>query len=239
MAKKTKDLFQLLQKRRAKGSFKITPEPEAREPVDLLGSLGDWFSGLFQGYRGGRRRPAKKRASYRAVGILVSGPTLVGLAFGSLVIGFLLGQGLGSDAPDDLRTTGTERLPPEWLNPATEPGVLAPNQQLQILGKHVYLLADYPIGRDARESQAKAERLATYLRARGLERTRIYRHWSDPAKDNGTWLTLYYTEGDGVEHAVLDQLSSLAPPAFEPRWQQLLARLSQYPAPSSLTPNEE
>ena len=101
MAKKSVDLFQLLQKRRSRGSFKVAPEPDTREPFDPVGVVADWFRGLTKGTPR-KRKPKKKAlsAGQRAAGILVSGPTLAGLAFGSLLVGFLLGQGLGADAPN-------------------------------------------------------------------------------------------------------------------------------------------
>ena len=105
MAKKSKDLFQLLQKRRSKGSFKIKPDPDPKAPLDPIGQIASWFRTLLGGSPGGARRPKKKRTA-GVGGILISGPTLAGVAFGSLVVGFLLGQGLGASGPEELLAPG-------------------------------------------------------------------------------------------------------------------------------------
>ena len=233
MARKTKDLFQLLQKRRSKGSFKIDPGPDPREPVDLFGSVGRWLSNLLGRSPRGSRRPAKGRGTGGAR-ILISGPTLTGVAFGCLVVGFLLGQQLGASGPEELQTSGVGRVRPGWLPEATtEAGILPEHLQYEQLSEHVYLLGDYPVGGDPLASRAAADRLATHLRARGLERTRIYKL----RKDDGvnTWLTLYYTRGPGIEQNVLDRINSLEAPGFEPRWPEFLRRLGSQREPLGLT----
>ena len=236
MAKKSKDLFQLLQKRRSKGSFKIAPEPDTREPFDPIGVVADWFRGLTIGSPR-KRRPKKKpapTAGQRAAGILVSGPTLAGLSFGCLVVGFLLGQGLGSEAPDDLNA-GAQRLEPEWVPPAAETGILSPAEQIRSLGTNFYLLGAYPTGSTGSDQQAarqKAENLATYLRAQGLARTRIYKYYADDG--DSLWVTLYYTDGPGVDQKALDQLRAVATPVFEPRWTEFLGQLAVYPEAATL-----
>lgn len=233
MAKKSVDLFQLLQKRRSKGSFKIAPEPETREAFDPVGVVADWFRGLTAGTPR-KRKPKRKSAAsrQRAIGILVSGPTLAGLTFGCLVVGFLLGQGLGSEAPDDLRVGGGERLEPGWVPPAVETGILSPTEQLRSLGTNFYLLGAYPTGSDQQAARQKAERLATYLRAQGLDRTRIYKYWADDG-DN-LWVTLYYTDGPGVDQQALDRLKAVAAPVFAPRWTEFLGQLAVYPQAATL-----
>lgn len=235
MAKKSKDLFQLLQKRRSKGSFKIAPEPETREPFDPIGVVADWFRGLTTGTPR-KRRPKKKpalSAGQRAAGILVSGPTLAGLTFGCLVVGFLLGQGLGSRAPDDL-SVGVERLQPGWVPPAAESGILSPVEQIRPLGTSFYLLGAYSTGSTGDDQQAarqKAEILATYLRAQGLDRTRIYKYYA--ADGDTIWVTLYYTNGPEVDQQALDQLRDVAAPVFEPRWTEFLEQLAVIPVPGT------
>jgi hypothetical protein len=233
MAKKTVDLFQLLKKRRSKGSFKIDPDPDPRAPVDLFGPVGNWFRNLLGKSPRRRRRPAKTRGIAGAAGILISGPTLAGVAFGCLVVGFLFGQGLAASGPEELQTSAG-KVRPGWLpEPTTAAGVLPEHLQYEQLGGHVYLLGDYPVGGDPLASRAAAERLATHLRTQGLERTRIYKLRTE--QGTSTWLTVYYTAGPGIEQAVLDTINSLDPPGFEPRWPEFLQRLAPHREPLGLT----
>lgn len=231
MARKTKDLFQLLEKRRSKGSFKIKPDPDPGEPVDVLGAVGGWFGGLLGRNPHKRRRTARKGPA-RANGFLISGPALCGMAFSSLVVGFLLGQAFGSSGPNELRAA---RVPPEWLSGESSPGELAPDAQIAVLGEFAYPLGQYPVGADEQASREQAERLASYLRTQGLGRTRIFKLYH--GEGLRTWLTLYYTEGNAVEQAVIDRLNRIAPPPFEPGWAQVLARLAEHPQPARLTPS--
>ncbi|MEM7204265.1 MAG: hypothetical protein AAF628_28660 [Planctomycetota bacterium] len=230
MARKGRDLFELLQLR-ARGGV---PEPRASvsSGADLLGDLraqvSDWFSSSFRPRskrsRGGRGRKRASRSRSSSAGF--GSALLAGLAFACLAVGFLLGRlTAGGDPRNELRMPAA--TPPTVFpqSPTSGPGGLRPDQEVATLSSFFFILEVYP-----QPQRAKASQLAAWLRQNGVEEARIRSHSTKTGKD--VWIVLVYVIEEATEEAlsgaetVLEQLRALPAPPFEPEFPQVVQKLS-------------
>ncbi len=186
MARKGKNLFELLQMRATGGVPSPGPRaiPGAGEVVAVLRERFDGWWRRLSG-RDRARGPARLSAIWVAAG-----------AFGCLGAGFVFGRVTGSgSAEGDLRTRPRAESPAEFpdlpVTPAAAAGWRPPDltqdKEVETLSSFFFVVQAYP---DSARARGHASRVAYHLRQHGVESARI-QSWERTDKTR-VWLVLVY-----------------------------------------------
>lgn len=192
LARKAHDLFSLLQSRGRSGR---------RSGGGFLASLGSLFGGLLPQKR--HRDPVRSRGH----GITLNGPTIAGIVFACLGIGYLLGDAFplragGKDLNATQRRAEVTAEVPGLLTEAVE---LTPSQECEKLGDRA--LGIWASG--GAQARDGASRVARFLRTQGLQ-GRTYQVWSK--EGTNAWFAVAYFAPE-QETAVRQKLLGLEFPA--------------------------
>lgn len=218
MAKKNRDLFEILDLRRRGAA-------EGGKPSSTAGN----------------RRKAERTAKSRAPGpkpaASGSGLLLAGIAFACLAIGFLAGRmtgPAGEAGPEKqllMRNSderGTFGLPAGSFG-GPDGGRLSAAELRERLSTEAFPLATVPIPSDQPGADAAfeaAERTVLWAREQGFDRVRL-RRMRHKSSGNFYWLVLDYVEPGqdvAVEHSALSRLES---PDFAPNLAATIAKVRQ------------
>ncbi len=220
MAKKGKDLFELLQAR-AKGGLpapKKAPPPQLPSVVEQVGQrLKVWFGGGAAGAAEGgkaRRGRGAKAGSRAAPAAGLSGVGLAGVVLTALVLGFGLGRWTAGTTPptEELRSSAPQPRTPQGF-PEAPPGPLSTAEETATLSNFFYPVLGY------RQAE-QASKLVGHLRQNGCPTAR-YRHVE--RNEGSFWLVLVYVQAEDAAAAneaaphYLERLRTVPVPDFEPK----------------------
>jgi hypothetical protein len=217
MARKSNDLYSLLQSRRG-GSRRSTSG----------GGILGWLTGLL-----GSLSVRRSRADLGPVrGVTLSGPTLAALAFASLGTGYLLGDAFPMGPKDG----GEAALRVAARNEGTRPGPiggqgmdafrLSPEAEVEPLSSQAYFLAVF-----AEDQRPKASDLALYLRSRGIDTARPYRF---ARGGRHFWVTLAYFDGAPAGDELRRKLLQVPPSPEQPEFTEFRNSTEGWPPAAAL-----
>lgn len=237
MARRTTNLFEMLQSRRggAPAASRIRSEP----PVGWVERLRSWWrEGAERRERRGRPTPNRIRVEHQILRYSLSAPALALLGFLTLGLGFGLGwwaggvQGSAALSADG--RGGSGQVPAAGGGPAPGPMTDASQAEPSTLGwpaaKQFAQLSQccFALLSFSASQEQAAIRLAAWLRDQGVQDARVLRY---DAEGTTTFHTLcYLPEGTddtakAARAAIAERLKSLPEPSFEPRFAAAVAKL--------------
>lgn len=215
MARKGKDLFELLQVRQRMLEHGGAPRGRVRRTASPLAAATGWLRQAVEdvGERLGRGLGRRRHKGGRGF----SGLALLAVVLASFTAGILVGKLLvAGGAPErDLRAAGRPATHagvdrPQWLPPPSsfEPPDLSREKEVETLSDYLYLVLDFPAA-----ERARASRLAYHLRRHGLETARIHLF---PTREEGVhrWATIVFVPEWSRREEVLARLKAVPAPDF-------------------------
>ncbi len=255
MAKKGKDLFELLRARQGRSVGRSPrPAPRQKAPPSLLSQIAEtmrnWGWRALEAMKltkkaggkvarsrptgksqtGKNRQTGKDRKGVREVSAspVVSGLQLTRMGLAAIVL-VCLGAGFLAGswlAPTDAAGSGEGLM---VRRPSLGSWVLTPEErqeEVKTLSKYFFVLLQFP-----GSERDRASRLARFLRNQGIETARIHNFTVEKTRQS-RWVVLVYVPQqtkDSAEReapAVLEKLKAVSLPTFEPGFAKRLAELS-------------
>ncbi|MCC6670622.1 MAG: hypothetical protein IT458_06155 [Planctomycetes bacterium] len=230
-----RDLFKILQDRRAGGASPSAPDRDAGEPegrdgvAGLLDRVAAFFAPATQAGRTSRHRggngPAKVSsrplppAPHR---FLVSGTSLAAVVLAALTLGFVGGRLLapsGGGKEVLAAPRGENRM-----QAAVPPTVLTEAQEEETLANEFFVVLMF------RASQrATAAKVADHLVREGVSSARIRKIPSRQDPSEHYWCTVVYVADPAGKSEILERLSAAAAPGFVQGYTEAIAALKANP----------
>ena len=226
LARRGRDLFELLEARRAITGTK--PGKKRRRRSSSSG-WADRFRVVLSAILAlGERRPRRRiSGGMRHPGIKLSGAWLTAMLVMALGLGFLLGRGMSGVQAAEQKLVLPATNGPAAERPGLLPGMDTPRnsapdlslqKEVETLSKYFYVVLPYPDSERDRASQ-----LAYYLRQHGFEDYARIKLFPSSREGFFLWAVLVYVPDPAQGPGLVQQLKTVPPPDFEPRFAQRVA----------------